>query len=163
MFFLENTSDALSRINEFSAFLTVGSAAHPNPMTIGWAQFGIACGKPVITVMVRASRFSKGLLDENPEFTVSIPKDASFKKALAFCGSKSGRDVQKTAECNLQTEKSDYIHVPGISGCTIYECSVIYTSVMTEGQTAPAEREKWYKSGDFHTLYTAEILNVKGE
>lgn len=163
MFFLKNTSDALARLDEFSAFLTAGSEERPNPMTIGWAQIGIACGKPVMTVMVRASRFSKKLIDENPEFTVSIPKDASFKQALAVCGSKSGRDTDKLALCGLKTEKSATIGVPGIAGCTVYECRVIYTSQMAEGQTARAEREKWYKNGDFHTLYTAEILNVKGE
>lgn len=163
MNFFKGADTALSRIDEFSAFLTVGSSEKINPMTIGWAQIGIACGKPVMTVMVRQSRFSKKLIDENPVFTVSIPKDSSFKSALAFCGSKSGRDFDKAAECNLKTEKSDFISVPGISGCMIYECKVIYTSEMSESFTADSEREKWYKNGDYHTLYTGEILNIKGE
>ena len=163
MNFTDKSGEALSRIEKFSAFLTVGEGEKANPMTIGWAFFGISCGKPCLTVMVRTSRFSKHLLDENPYFTVSIPKDFFYKNALGICGSKSGKDTDKFALCALEKEKSDKINVPGIKNCLIYECSVIFKSEMKEDLTMTPERERWYKNGDYHTLYTAEILNVKGE
>lgn len=163
MKFIDKSDKALSRINEFSAFLTVGGIENANPMTIGWASFGIACGKPCLTVMVRQSRYSKKLLDEKPCFTVSIPKDFSYKEALKICGTKSGRACNKLKECSLDVIPSDFIDAPGIKGCLIYECSVIFKSDMSEKETAPDERDKWYKNGDYHTLYTGEILNIKGE
>lgn len=163
MNFIDKSAEALSRINEFSAFLTVGNGENANPMTIGWAFFGIACGKPCLTVMVRQSRYSKKLLDENPVFTVSIPKDSSYEEALGLCGTKSGRDCNKIKECSLDTVPSDFIDAPGIKGCLVFECSVIFKSDMKEEETALNERSKWYKNGDYHTLYTGEILNIKGE
>lgn len=161
MFFLENTTESLLDINKFSAFLVSGNKEKINPMTIGWAQFGIACGKSVLCVMVRSSRFSKTLIDESGEFTLCIPKDEQYKKALVFCGSKSGRDFDKVSECNLITVPSSFIDVPGIKNCRTYECKVLYKSEMSKESLSPDAEAKWYPSGDLHTIYTAEILNLK--
>ena len=83
MNFLDKTSDALLRLDKFTAFLTVGDSKSVNPMTIGWASFGIACGKPVLSVMIRQSRFSKQLIDSNPVFTVSIPRDVRMDTSVS--------------------------------------------------------------------------------
>ncbi len=163
MNFLDKTTDALLRLDKFTAFLTVGDSRSVNPMTIGWASFGIACGKPVLSVMIRQSRFSKKLIDENPVFSVSIPRDESYKKALAVCGSRSGRDTDKMALCALEAEKADIINVPGIKNCLMYECKVIYKTEMTNELTVHEMSSKWYKDGNYHTIYTGEILNIKGE
>ena len=45
----------------------------------------------------------------------------------------------------------------------MYECKVIYKTEMEEGSTVPAMNAKWYKDGNYHTIYTGEILNIKGE
>ena len=76
------------------AFLTAGGEAW-NPMTIGWAQFGVVWGKPVMSVLVRKSRFTYGLMEQSSVFTVSVPHTKELAKELAFCGSRSGRDVNK--------------------------------------------------------------------
>ena len=161
MKFLENSGRSLCNMASFGAFLTVGNEGKINPMTIGWGQIGISQGKPVFAVMVRPSRYSFSLLKENPVFTVSIPKDDSLKEAIAFCGSKSGRDFDKIKECKLKTIDSEEINVPGISGCEIYECRVLYKTEMNIDETDSECNEKWYKNGDYHTIYTAEILNYK--
>lgn len=161
MNFLENSNKILENLSKYGAFLTVGDENTENPMTIGWGQIGISQGIAVFSVMVRQSRYSKELLDKNPCFTVSIPKDDSYKKALAFCGSKSGRDFDKIKECGLKTVKSEFINVSGIDNCTILECSVIYKTEMTKDETGEECNEKWYKNGDYHTIYTGKILNCK--
>lgn len=161
MNFLDKTADFLSRLDKYTAFLTVKDSEKINPMTIGWAQIGISCGKSVLNVMVRQSRFSKSMIDKHGEFTVSVPNDNRYKDALIFCGSKSGRDFDKVAECKLPLVMSDKIDVPGIGGCTVYECKVIYKSEMTGALTSEYERTKWYKNEDYHTIYTGEILNIK--
>ena len=161
MKFLENSGRSLCNMASFGALLTVGNEEKTNPMTIGWGQIGISQGKPVFAVMVRPSRYSFSLLSENPVFTVSIPKDDSLKEAIAFCGSKSGRDFDKIKECKLTTVDSEFINVPGISGCEIYECRVLYKTEMHIDETSQECNEKWYKNGDYHTIYTAEILNYK--
>ena len=53
--------------------LTVKAGETVNTMTIGWGTLGIEWGKPIFTAFVRESRYTKELLDQNPEFTVNIP------------------------------------------------------------------------------------------
>ncbi len=45
----------------------------PNVMTIGWLEIGIVWGRPIITVLVRPSRYTFSLLEKNPFFVVSVP------------------------------------------------------------------------------------------
>ncbi len=161
MNFSENSGKILENLSKYGAFLTVGDEKNENPMTIGWGQIGISQGIAVFSVMVRQSRYSKELIDKNPYFTVSIPYDDSYKKALAFCGSKSGRDFDKIKECDLSMVKSDFINVSGVDGTIILECEVIYKSEMTKEKTNGECNEKWYKNGDYHTIYTGKILNCK--
>lgn len=44
-----------------------------NTMTISWGALGIEWSKPMFTIYVREHRFTKSLLDKNPEFTVNVP------------------------------------------------------------------------------------------
>lgn len=83
------------------AFLTVSHAGRDNTMTIGWGNIGVIWNKPIFTVLVRPSRFTFGLLEASGEFTVSVPL-TDMSKALALCGSKSGRDMDKFAAAALQ-------------------------------------------------------------
>ena len=57
----------------------------------------------------------------------NIPLDDSQKKALGFCGSKSGRDTDKIKELNLTLEKPESISVPGIREFPLtLECRIVY-------------------------------------
>lgn len=82
------------------AFLTTAADGKQNTMTIGWGSLGFKWGQPTFTVMVRQSRYTKELIDANPEFTVSFPVNEGFAPALGLCGSKSGRSGQ-VCSCRL--------------------------------------------------------------
>lgn len=161
MNFLENAGEMLERLEKYGAFIVVSDGKKVNPMTIGWGYFGIACGKPAFSAMIRNSRFTKELIEKNPEFTVCFPSDASQRGAIAFCGSKSGRDFDKIKECSLSLTNSEKISVPGIENCTVFECRVIFKTEMTPENTSPDTAGKWYRDGDYHVIYTGEILNVR--
>ncbi len=74
------------------AFLTVKVGTELNTMTIGWATIGFAWRKPILMVMVRNSRHTFSIIEKAADYTVSAP-NGNMKKAIAFCGTKSGRDV----------------------------------------------------------------------
>lgn len=76
------------------AFLTAGGSCW-NPMTIGWAQFGVIWGKPIVTVLVRKSRHTFGLMEQTDVFTISVPKTGEQVKALANAMLKRG-DVHRS-------------------------------------------------------------------
>lgn len=139
-------------------FLTTAADGKQNTMTIGWGSLGFMWGKPVFTVMVRQSRYSKQLIDANAEFTVSIPMNDSFAAALALCGTKSGRDIDKFAAANLVSVPGKTVNVPIIKGCGLHlECKILDTETMQDVNFDKELTAKWYQDKDWHTYYTGVI------
>src|SRR5690554_2799687 len=104
-------------------FLTTSYKGNKNTMTIGWGSIGYYWGKPVFTVVVRGSRHSFNLIENSGEFTVSIPLGDSMQEELKLCGTKSGRDIDKFATCNLDILEGKRIQTPIIAQCDLhYEC-----------------------------------------
>jgi flavin reductase (DIM6/NTAB) family NADH-FMN oxidoreductase RutF len=154
--YIEKSVDIVSK----GAFLTTKNGDKINTMTIGWASFGIEWGLPVAEVMVRESRYTKLLLDNSLEFTLTFPLDDSMKESLAFCGKKSGRDTDKVSECNLSLCDSKLIGTPSIScKAIVMECKVLSRMDMDKSLTDTEIIDKWYPSGDMHTNYHAKILS----
>ena len=83
-----------------NALLTAGDQTACNTMTIGWCQIGRLWNLPVCTVYVRPERYTYAFTESHDYFTVSI-LPATEKKTMGFCGTKSGRDVNKIKECGL--------------------------------------------------------------
>ena len=80
--------------------LTSGDKTGLNTMTIGWCQLGCVWNLPTCTVYVRPERYTYQFMESHDYFTVSV-LPADRKKDMAFCGTKSGRDVDKVKECGL--------------------------------------------------------------
>lgn len=140
------------------AFLTTAADGKINTMTIGWGSIGYMWKRPVFTVMVRTSRHTYGLIEKNPQFTVSVPL-GDMKAALGLCGSKSGRDVDKFAAAQLQALPGQKVNVPVIGGAGLhFECNVVYKQAMSAVQLDAALAQQWYADNDWHTLYYGEIL-----
>ncbi|MCU0590265.1 MAG: flavin reductase family protein [Desulfobacterales bacterium] len=145
----------MNQIKE-GAFLTVRAGDALNTMTIGWATIGIAWRKPVMMVMVRSSRHTFRLIEKAADFTVSVP-NGDAKKALAFCGTKSGRDLDKFKACGLKTAPgrnvvSPIIQIPGIH----IECRIVYKNPIDPAQLTH-DYDPLYPDKDYHTLYFGEI------
>ena len=146
------------------AFLTAGGEVW-NPMTIGWGQFGVVWARPVVTVMVRKSRYTHSLMEQTDVFTVSIPREKEMSKELAFCGVKSGRNVNKEKEANLSRVAPRAGGAEGVAGCgLVFECRIAQKQLLDLDALDPAFREKYYGSnqalanGDPHVLYVGEVL-----
>lgn len=143
------------------AFLTVKAGDRINTMTIGWGTFGRMWNKPVFMVMVRYSRYTYELIERAGAFTVSVPLNGKFKEALAVCGSRSGRDIDKFKECGLKAIPGQKVDAPVIDGCDIHvECRIIYKTPLAPEKLPQDVIDACYKSGDFHVLYYGEILGV---
>lgn len=147
------------------ALLTTAADGKINTMVIGWGTLGIEWGKPLCTVFVRESRFTKELLDKNPEFTVNIPLEELDKEILKLCGSRSGRDVDKLAQLGLTTEAPEVISVPGIREVPVtLECRVVHSQQQTLDTLAEDARARYYPEtpefpqADRHTAYSAQVV-----
>ena len=154
-------SDFLSQLDK-GAFLITQYGGENNVMTIGWAQIGIIWRKPVMTVLVRKSRYTKTLLDGSKEFTVSVPLNCDMQKELAYCGTVSGKNDDKFTTQKFKLLDSEKVNTPclDIPGLH-YECMVLYQSEVKLSDLDDIVNDTWYQDGDTHTMYVAEIVNVR--
>lgn len=139
------------------AFLTVKAGDARNTMTIGWATIGFVWNKPIFMVAVRDSRHTFGIIEKADDFTVTVPV-ADMHDTLLFCGTKSGRDVDKFKACNLKITDarmtvSPIIDLPAIQ----FECKIAFKTAMDPALLIE-EYGKLYPDKDYHTLYFGEIL-----
>ena len=146
------------------AFLTAGGTVW-NPMTIGWAQFGVVWGRPVVTVMVRKSRYTHSLMEQAQVFTVSFPRPKQMGKEIAFCGVRSGRDGDKEKEAGLTRLSPRAGGAEAVAGCGIVmECRIVQKQLLDLDSLDPDFRPKYYgdnqalPDGDPHVLYVGEVL-----
>lgn len=140
--------------------LTTAADGKVNTMTIGWGTLGIEWSKNIFTVFVRQSRYTKELLDKNPEFTINVPYGAFDKNILGVCGRVSGRDEDKFARLNLEAVPGDTVSVPGIKQFPLtLECKVIYQqeqdpcAINEENTKRYYPRTEEFPEGDYHTAY----------
>ena len=136
-----------------------------NPMTIGWAQFGVLWGKPTATVYVRHSRHTHTLLQDSETFTISVPAEGTMQAALAFCGTRSGRDLNKVQELGESLVPARFGAQDGFKGCARHiECRILHRSELDEHVIEDGTLvDRYYANGDPHTAYVGEILGVWSE
>lgn len=148
------------RLNK-GAFLNTSNGQKANTMTVSWGSIGIMWGAPTVTIMVRQTRYSKENLNTIKAFTLSVPMDDSYQDALALCGSKSGRDIDKYAAAGItpQAPKTGIVPVIGGGPFLQIECSVVYERNMDLACLNPAERKTWYGDTE-HTFYIGKINAV---
>ena len=159
-------ADYAGRIMEETSkgiLLTTKASGQVNSMTIGWGFLGIQWAKPIFVVLVRQSRHTKKMLDENPEFTINVPLGAIDKNILGVCGTKSGRDMDKIAALGLTLEDGETVSVPAIKELPLtLECKVIYRQEQDPAAIALENDARFYakgtaNEGDYHTAYYGQI------
>ncbi len=136
-----------------------------NTMTIGWGTIGIEWGRPMFVAYVRESRFTRTLLDSNPEFTVNCFLGEPNGKVIGLCGTKSGRDIDKIKELGLHLENPEVISVPGIRELPLtLECKVVYRNEQPWCGLPKEILDRYYPEinnlRDHHIAYYGEIVSA---
>jgi len=139
------------------AFLTVKAGESLNTMTIGWGMTGVAWQLPVFMVLVRNSRHTFTIIEKAVDFTVTVPTE-DLEDALSFCGTRSGRDLDKFEACGLKTRPGLRTTSPVLDVLGVHlECRILYKTPIDPSRLDPA-LGALYPAKDYHTLYFGEIL-----
>ncbi len=153
----ELTENFVRAIGTEWMLITAGDAAQCNTMTASWGFIGQMWGKPAAAVVIRPSRYTKTFVDAHERLTLSF-FDEAYRKALQYCGTRSGRDGDKIAEAGLTGTATD-AGTPAIAEARlVLECRKMYADELREAaflDRTPVEQ--WYPQRDFHTLYVLEI------
>lgn len=140
--------------------VSAGRDGRPNAMTIGWGLVGTMWRQPFFVVAVRLSRYTHELLAEADEFTVCLPAKG-MEEVLDFCGTKSGRDVDKFNELGLSAKKGTMVGAPYIDECPVhYECKTAFKTEVKPGQLDRELEKDVYPARNYHVLYFGQILGV---
>lgn len=139
--------------------VTSGAPDHFNTMTASWGGVGILWNKPVATIYIRPQRYTYEFIEQNDLLTLSFFTE-EYRKALAFCGAKSGRDFDKAKECGLTPAAAD--------GGTAFEearlvlvCKKSYFDDIEPAHFLDASIDGAnYPGRDYHRMYICEILGA---
>ena len=130
-----------------------------NTMTASWGGLGILWGSPIAIAYILPQRDTKEFVDREEYFTLSF-FGPEYRPQLALCGSKSGRDVDKVAECGftVATAAGDAPYFEEAD--MVLVCRKRMAQRMNPSYIPEDVREKWYPEGDYHTMYIGEIVEA---
>ena len=108
-------------------------------------------------VVVRPQRYTMDFIDSSDYFTLSFYGE-ELKDIHKICGSKSGRDINKTEACNLTPvydEKGVYFKEARL----VVFCKKEYVQAMREESFVDKDNLRWYK-GDYHNMIFGKIEKI---
>ena len=125
-----------------AVMVSCGDKEKSNIITIAWTGI-INSVPPMVYISVRPTRYSYEIIKKAGEFCINLP-DENLVWEADFCGTKSGKEVDKFRETKLTKEECKFISCPSIKECPInLECKV-----------------KEIKELDSHHMFIAEIVGV---
>ena len=137
--------------------ITAGTFDSFNTMTASWGALGTLWSRPVAFGFIRPTRHTFGFANRSPVFTCSF-FGRRYRAALEFCGTKSGRDVDKVKATGLTPVK-------GKAGCVYFaearlvlECRTIHAQDIDPRRFLDPTIEKNYPKKDYHRMFIGEVI-----
>ena len=151
--------NVFSRIGDQWMLITAGSGARCNTMTASWGGLGVLWHKPVATIYVRPQRYTYEFVEREDYFTLCF-FGPEHRRALALCGAKSGRDVDKVKECGFTVETGEGETPYFAQAELVLVCKKLYRQDLDPACFLAPEIEDNYPEKDYHRMYIGEIVEV---
>lgn len=126
-------------------------------LTIGWGSLGILWSKPVVSVYIHKTRYSKVIFDKADSFSVMF-FDEGFADKIKYFGTVSGRDEDKV-------EGAGFTLIEGDIAPYFKEAKLaILAKKIGQSDFDPAHVDNrvkdWYAKSGVHTIYYGHIQKV---
>jgi flavin reductase (DIM6/NTAB) family NADH-FMN oxidoreductase RutF len=140
--------------------ITAGKRDMVNTMTASWGHMGIMWNLPVAICYIRPQRYTFNFANENEAYTLSFFEEKD-REILKFCGSKSGRNIDKITKTGLIPLETETGNIYFQQARMVMECKKIYQDDMKlENFVRPEIAKKNYPGHDYHRFYFGEIIKV---
>lgn len=153
----EIKDNIIKAISEEWMLITAGNREKYNMMTASWGFAGEMWGNDCVIAMIRPQRYTMEFVDNNDYFTLSFYGE---NKAIhKVCGTKSGRDVDKTKETGLTpvfADNSVYFKEARL----VLLCKKQYVQALEENCFTDKEPLKNYGENDYHYMIIGRIEKV---
>lgn len=152
--------NVFSLIGEQWMLITAGTAERCNTMTASWGGLGVLWGSDVATCYIRPQRYTYEFVEGSDFFTLSF-FGPEYRQALAICGSKSGRDVDKVKECGFTVCTGEGGAPYFAEAELVLVCRKVYWQDMDPAHFLDPETDgKWYPEKDYHRMYIGRIVEA---
>ena len=136
--------------------ITAGTPESFNTMTASWGGLGILWERKVATCFIRPTRYTYEFAERSQNFTLSFFHE-TYRKALTYCGTHSGRHSDKIKEAGLTPVKEgDFIYFS--EARLVLACRKIYTQDIDPGRFLDSKIGEMYPQKDYHRIYIGEIV-----
>ena len=136
--------------------ITAGTPDSFNTMTAAWGGFGVLWDRKVAICVIRPGRYTFGFMEKSEFYTLSF-FSLKYRDVLTYCGSNSGRNVNKVKETGLTPlfgEKT----ISFQEARMVLECRKIYYQDISPLNFVDPSIEQCYPNKDYHRMYVGEIL-----
>jgi len=155
--------DAFELIGKRWMLVTAGTKDKFNTMTASWGGIGWLWNKPVAFVFIRPERYTHEFTEREGRLTLSFYAEEHRAK-LQFCGTKSGRDVDKVKETGLVPVELESGAMTFAQSCLTLDCRKLFkTSMAAANFVDKSILGQFYgdkPGGSFHDVYVVEIESV---
>jgi len=138
--------------------ITAGTLNSFNTMTASWGSTGILWNRKIATCFIRPTRFTFEFAEKSEIYTLSF-FDQEYQDALNYCGSHSGRNVDKIAATGLKPMETPEGGITFMQSSLVFECRKLYSDYIREDNFIDQGLIKLhYPRKDFHKFYVGEIM-----
>ena len=157
----EITDNTFKLLDKDWMLVTAGNLENFNTMTASWGHLGILWNLPIAIAYIRPQRYTYEFANRSEDYTLSFFTE-TYRPALQFCGTRSGRDCDKMAETGLTPLATERGNVIFREARLVLECRKVYEDDLKKKNfLLPEIAKKNYPKNDFHRFYMGEILSVK--
>lgn len=148
-----------TKISKEWMLITAGNKKKCNTMTASWGGVGVLWNKNVSFIFLRPQRYTLEFLEKGDFYSLCF-FDESQREILNYCGSHSGRDVDKIKEAGLTT-----VYDGGVpyfeEARSVIICRKLYGQNMEPSCFIDSSVEqKNYPNKDYHKMFVGEIVKV---
>lgn len=138
--------------------VTAGNLKELNTMTASWGGAGVLWSKPVAFSFIRPQRYTYEFIEKSDYYTLSF-YDEKYRDALRYCGSHSGRNVDKVKETGLTPIECGET-VAFDEAKLIFVCRKLYHQDLELDGFNDKDIANDYNKDDLHRIYVGEIVKV---
>jgi flavin reductase (DIM6/NTAB) family NADH-FMN oxidoreductase RutF len=137
--------------------ITAGTPSDFNTMTASWGAWGELWNRQVAICFIRPQRHTFSFAEAASQFTLCF-FDEAWRSALDFCGSHSGRQVDKVAATGLTTMPIAGGGIGFEEARLILVCRKLYAGdFVASGFVDSALRDEIYPGADYHRMFVGEV------
>jgi len=149
--------------------VTLDEEGVPDAMPAGWCMF-TSHDPTMMAVSIGFQRYTHELLENSKEFVLAFP-GKSQKEDVLYCGTKSGREVNKFEETGLETAPPSQVEVPLIEdSVACFECKkrgsldtgdhTIFSGELVAAHVSEENNEKIYNVGNWASEGAASFKTI---